>query len=231
MKNVNHMRGAAALLATCIFGGTAMAAPTVVMNNGAFQNTNFASGMHQVGLFVPTLTVTDWPPPGGNADEQPNSVLFEAKEFTAGEVYAAFVGNQLDIFPPPPIATPGFLLEGGLRIEGWSIDASKQIRLPTYDNSSGVANPASISQNGTAGSFQLDSFNPGEYAYLGYTRSDARQFGYVQYQCVSTFEWRLIGYSYGGIDEAVTVINLVPSPGALGALGAGLLRRQRRCSK
>jgi hypothetical protein len=219
-------RSIAASLATLIFGGHAMASPIVVLNDGAFQNTNFASGMHQVGLFVPTLTVTDWPPPGGNEDEQPNSVLFQSRFIATGVIGAGFVGNQLDTFPPPPIATPGFVYDGGLRIEGWTIDAGSPLTLPTYDIESGTANPASIAQFGTGGNFQLDSFVPGEFAYVGYSRSDVRQFGYLQYECISAVEWILIGYAYGLIDESIVVQNLVPTPGALGVLGAALIARR-----
>jgi len=231
MNNLHIMRCIAASLAALLIGGNAMSAPIVVLNNGAFQSTKFASGMHQVGLFVPTLTVTDWPPPGGNPDEQPNSIFFRSRYIAPGVIGATFSGNQLDTFPPPPIATPALLGEGGLRIETWALDSGSDFLLPSYDPESGVANPASMGQMGTSGYFRLDLFEEGQYAYLGYARSDMRQFGYMQYECVSPIDWRLVGYSYGGVDEPIVVVDLVPNPGTLGVLGAGILARRNQRPK
>ncbi|QYK47747.1 MAG: hypothetical protein KF838_13260 [Phycisphaeraceae bacterium] len=233
MKSIIHPRVVVALLpamlAALTFGGTAMADITKVYVTPEYAEANFADGTRQLGIFTPVLTVTPLPAPGGSGDEQPNSVTFSTGYIFPGSLNGAFFGNNLDGFPPPPIASPGLYLDGGLKIENVILNAAGSFRMPGYDPEFGIVNPVTISHGV---SFDLESFNEGEYAYLGYCRSDRRQFGYVQYAYIAPDNWRLIGYAYGGIDEPVTVTNLVPvPPAALGLLSAALLTRSRRSDK
>lgn len=205
-----------------------MAEPTKVFVTEEFAETNFADGAHQLGIFTPILTVTSYPPPGGSSDEQPNSVTFSAGYTALDVLEGAIFGNNLDGFPPPPIASPGLFLDGGLKIEDVLLDASGRFRMPGYDPDLGIVNPTRLLHEGD---FRLDLFNEGDYAYLGYCRSDRRQFGYVQYAYISPTEWLLVGYAYGAVDEPVMVKNLIPEPGALGVLGVTLLRRGKRTDR
>ncbi|QYK48159.1 MAG: hypothetical protein KF838_15380 [Phycisphaeraceae bacterium] len=237
MKSIIHPRVVVALLPAMLaalnFGGTAMADITKVYVTPEYAEANFADGTRQLGIFTPVLTVTPLPASGGAGDEQPNSLAFYAEYTSPGLLESSISGNNLDSFPPPPIASPGIYLDGGLKIENVILSASGNFRMPGYDDEFGTVSPAQIA-HGTFGDYRLDQFGNGEFAYVAYCRSDRRQFGYVQYAYIAPDNWRLIGYAYGGIDEPVTVTNLVPAPAALGLLGAGVLigtrRRERECA-
>ncbi len=224
------MRVAMLLAMSSVVGSVAHAAITTVCVTPEYAGANFGSGLLQLGIFVPELTVTTYPSPGGSDTEQPNSIVFITRYADPDVPDGGLTGNSLDIFPDLPIATPGLYLLGGLKIQGVTLDASGAFRLPSYDSGTGSVEPATLFHGGD---FNLNDFGDGPgkapYAYVGYCSSDKRQFGYVQYQWVSPIEWRLIGYSYGGIDEPVTVTNLVPAPGALAAFGLVLaIPRSRR---
>jgi hypothetical protein len=222
------MRVAMLLAMSSVVGSVAHAAITTVFVTPEYANENFGSGTLQFGLFVPELTVTPYPVPAN--DEQLISMVFGTHYAAPGVPNGAITGNNLPLFPDLPIDTPGFYLPGGLMIQGVTLDSSGAFGLPSYDPSTGNVNPAALAHGGD---FNLTDFGDGEgkspFAYVGYCSSDKRRFGYVQLEWLSPIEWRLIGYSYGGIDEPVTVTNLVPAPGALGAFGLVLaIPRSRR---
>lgn len=200
-----------------------MADITKVYVTEEFAETNFADGTLQLGIFTPVLTVM--PLPNSASDELPNSLTFFAQYTLPGLLESSFSGNNLDGFPPPPIASPGIYIDGGLKIENVTLNAAGAFRMPGYDDEFGTVSPAQIA-HGIFGDYRLDQFGDGEFAYVAYCRSDKRQFGYVQYAYVSPVEWRLIGYAYGAVDEPLMVVNLVPSPGAISAISGLLLARR-----
>lgn len=211
---------------------SARAAITTVYVTPEYANANFGAGTLQLGIFTPTPTVTPFPAPDGSDTEQHNSIVFITRYAAPGIPTGGFTGNNLDVFPDLPLATPGLYLSGRLKIEGVTLDASGSFRLPSYNSEHGSVEPATLFHGG---SFDLNDFGDGggkaPYAYVGYCSSDKRRFGYVQYEWVSPIDWRLIGYAYGGIDEPVTVTNLVPAPGGVAVLAlaaAPLLTRSRR---
>lgn len=221
------MRVAVLLAMSSVAGSVAHAAITTVFVTPEYANANFGSGLLQLGIFVPELTVTPYPVPSD--EEQPNSLVFFTRFVDLGVPDGAIFANNLDLFPDLPLATPGLYLSGRFKIENVVLDASGAFRLPSYSSDDGGVNPAAL---GNGGAFDLNDFGDGPgkepYAYVGYCSSDKRQFGYVQYEWVSPIEWRLIGYSYGGIDEPVTVTNLVPAPGALAVFCFLAIPRARR---
>lgn len=231
-RRPNHTPLAAAI-AACAIGGSAMAEPIVVLNNGKDKDTIISRGEHRISIFSNDLTIDPWPTPGGDA---PYSLrinfqyLFGDPDMLSGSIQ----GNDLPFFPPLPLQSPALAASGGLRLEGTVLNDAIDYVRPGYDPDSGITDAASLSHGtGPFSAFNLESFtNVGDMAYIGYATSDISTFGYMQIKRVTDIDWTLVGYSFDPTGEGILVQNLVvPNSATLLALGlgggSGLLRKRR----
>ena len=223
----------AAALAACVIGGTAMAEPIVVLNDGAQRDLIISRGEHRISIFSNELTIDPWPTSGGDASYSLRinfQYLFGDPEVLSGSIQ----GNDLPFFPPMPLQSPALAAAGGLRLEGTFINDGVDYVRPGYDPDSGITDAASLSHGtGPFSAFNLESFtNVGEMAYVGYASSDISTFGYVQIERVTDIDWKLVGYAFDPSGAEILVRNLaVPNVATLLTLGiggaSGLLRRRR----
>ena len=169
--------------------------------------------------FTPVLTT---------APTTPGSVLHNSMRFSfrssGSSVTALVSGNDLPLFPPEPLQSLALCSDGGLNQLGKTIDASRDWALPFLDLESGAVDPATL----TTGVLDIDLIPDNGFGYVGYSTSDLSQFGYMQIQRLSLYEWRLIGYAYDDSGAPVRVENIVPAGGSLALLGASSLVGARR---
>ncbi|QYK47784.1 MAG: hypothetical protein KF838_13460 [Phycisphaeraceae bacterium] len=217
-----------AALAT-LTGATAMADVTRVIIDNPAERPIVTNGDVSIGLFRPTLVLQDYPPVGVEVIENSMRIGFY---FEAGVTSGGIVGNHLP-FPAFPLQSPSLFADGGLELLGMELDSSGTWFSPSYDSVYDDVTPAMLQQVNEFGNFQIQNFNDGDMAYIGYADADRRRFGYVQIQRQSLTQWTLIGHAYGEVGEPVLVEDLttyIPVPPSALLLGAGsalLSRRQR----
>lgn len=233
LSNRLFARAAVGIATILLIGGTAMAEPIVVLNDGAQRDLIISRGEHRISIFANDLTIDPWPTPGGDA---PYSLRINFQyQFGNPEVITGSIqGNDLPFFPPMPLQTPALAVPGGLRLEGILLDEGTGYVRPGYDPDSGITDGAALNHGtGPFSAFNLESFeNVGDMAYIGYTSSDITIFGYMQIERVTDIDWKLVGYSFDPTGAGILVQNLVVPNGAtlltLGLGGAsGLLRKRR----
>lgn len=222
-RRPNHTPLAAAI-AACAIGGSAMAEPIVVLNTGEHRDTIISHGDFYIPCLQPELELVPYSDP-----TSATIALFMNFAVLGSDLYGAVTGNALPSFPPFPLQTPALYLPGGFRIEGEVLSSPDGFIEPTFDPEFGDVRPVAFS-HGThsASDFNLESFEDGEAAYIGYASSDFALYGYMQIQRVNVTDWKLIGYSYSA--SAITIVPLPapPTAGILGASLAALAPRMRR---
>lgn len=227
MKNTNHTRSAT-LTALLLAGGTAMAAPIVVLNDGEHRDLIISNGEYFIQALTPGLNIVPYLPGLEPTNALYMNVFYDDEDIVRGGIAA----NPLPLFPSHPLQTLCILATGGLRLEGMTIDGSGSFVQPSYDPFSGDTRPAAII-HGTHpfADFNLESFQDGHMAYVGYASSDKTLFGYMQVQRVNVTDWKLIGYAYdpSGAGIVVTALPVPPSAAVvgLGLAAAGHISRRR----
>lgn len=232
MNHQNIRTLALAAASTLLLGGHAMASPIVVLNDGEHQNLIISRGQHRIHIFQDTLEIDPWPTPGGDAR---NSLILNF-QFTFGDpslIDGTIAGNMLPSFPPLPLQSPSIYLPGGLHLENMELGLSTNGYVqPAYDPELGDTLPAFVF-HGTEpySDFNLESFENGDMAYIGFADSGLTRFGYMQIERVNVLDWKLIGYAYEPTGAPIEVERLfIPIPptllafGALGVLGRGQRR-------
>jgi hypothetical protein len=214
-----------------LLAGHAAASPIVVLNDGIHENLIISRGEYRIHIFQDNLEIDPWPTPGGDA---PNSLILNF-QFEFGDptrVTGVIAGNMLPDFPPLPLQSPSLMVDGGLRLEGSDIDATRSFISPSYDDETGDSRPAFIAHGtGAFDSFNLYTFSDGDTAYVGFSDADEFVYGYMQIERVNVLDWKLIGYAYDPSGGGILVQNLVPAPGGVAVLAlaaAPLLTRTRR---
>lgn len=226
---------AVAALSTILLGGTAMASPIVILNDGIHENLIISRGEYAIRIFQTELEINPWPTPGGDA---PNSLFlnFQWDSFDPTQVAGVISGNNLPPFSPPPLQTPSIYVPGGLRLEDMMLGGSTSGFLqPSYDPEFGDTRPAFI-VHGTSpfSAFNLYSFSDepdNKTAYIGFANADVTMFGYMQIERVNLLDWRLIGYAYDPTGAPIEVERLyVPIPPTLAVAGIAIasVGRQKR---
>lgn len=230
------------MLATCVAssiavallsGGTAMAEPILVLNDGATHDLIISRGEYRISVFSNELKIDPWPTPGG---DPVNSLLlnFQYSVADPGTISGTIEGNNLPPFPSMPLQSPALAVFGGLRLEGSVLDGNTAFLPPVYDFDSDIVSPATLNHGtGPFADFNLESFsNVGDMAYIGYASSDLATFGYMQIERVTDIDWRLVGYAFDSSQDGLLVKNLIIPNGAtlltlcLGG-ASGLLRKRR----
>ncbi|QYK47783.1 MAG: hypothetical protein KF838_13455 [Phycisphaeraceae bacterium] len=229
--NLTGWRVAAIAVLATMTGATAMADVTRVIIDNPAERPIVTNRNLSIGIFRPVLTLQEFPEPTGNPID--NSVWM-AFSNEAGVIRGLIRGNDLG-FPAFPLQSPSLFADGGLELLGMELDASGTWFSPRYDSDSDSVDPARLQQVNEFGYFQIQNFNDGDMAYIGYADADRRRFGYVQIQRQSLTQWTLIGHAYGDVGEPVLVEDLttyIPVPSCSLIIGAGALlsgtRRRER---
>ncbi len=222
-RNTAHASLAAAL-AACVIGGTAMAEPIVVLNTGEHRDTIISHGDFYIPCLQPVLELVPYSDPSSATN-----ALYLNFAYLGSDLHGAVTGNALPSSPPFPFQTPALYLPGGFRIQDELLDSPAGFVEPTFDPEFGDVRPVAFSHGTQSFSdFNLELFNNGDMAYIGYASSDFALYGYMQIQRVNVTDWKLIGYSYN--EASITVVPLPAPPTAplSGATLAVMNLRQRR---
>ncbi|MBX3316459.1 MAG: hypothetical protein KF902_06290 [Phycisphaeraceae bacterium] len=215
MSHAQTLARIAAIGCTVALGGDAMAGiVTVTLSHELIVTNNDMV----IALFEPALTTA--PYPAGPILRNSLKLGFVTLPFS-GTLEAGISGNALPQFPPFPYQTPALVVDGGLNQLNTEINSMRVWDTPVYSSSTGDLRPASISQTGDDGDFDIRPIPDGGSVYIGYAKSDFSMFGFMQIQRVTLTQWRLIGYEYNDSGVPVLVRNLIPSSPTVVALGMG----------
>lgn len=238
MRRYTMMIAAAAMSAACLTTEDAMAAPTTWVYTNPNDRPVISHDNAYVRLWVPEpeLYAKDGP---GAFPYASISMYVEDGDHLFGAIY----GNSWEgVFPPP---SPSLYVPGGLDIEGVVLenhgaDDWQYWNRARFDPGTGYTQGAELYQAGPEGDFDLTQFeyDASQYAYVGYANYMHDRFGYLQIERASATDitqWRLVGFAYGEVGEAIEVVDLTvvpPAPSAAllllaAARGARSGRRQR----
>jgi hypothetical protein len=140
-------------------GLTALAAGTA-MGDVIYRkdpNKTLVSKNSMIGLFVPTIDIRQWTP--GMPDFRYSMrVLFEG---TGASISAIVQGNTLTDWGST-IPSPCLAVDGDLDIEGWTLGpVGTTTWRPPQELNPDTLKPASLTQSGSFGDFDLDAFAVG----------------------------------------------------------------------
>lgn len=233
IHQIHNLQSRVALLAcaalTALTGATAMADVTRVIIDEPEERPIVTNRNLSIGIFRPVLTLQEFPEPTGHPIDNSIWMAFSNE---SGVIRGLIRANDVG-FPTFPLQSPSLFADGGLELLGMELDGSGMWFSPRYDSDSDSMDPAALEQVNEFGYFQIQSFDDGDMAYIGYADADRTRFGYLQIQRQSLTQWTLIGHAYGEVGEPVLVEDLttyIPVPPSALLLGAGaafLSRRQR----
>jgi hypothetical protein len=237
MRTNTIMLAAAAIAAAGLWMENAMAAPTTWVYTSIGDRPIISNDDVYVPLFVPGEPALAPAMPGLFYDQYGIRMGVSVP----GPLVAAIFGNDY-YSHVATVRSPSLYVPGGLRLEGITIDSDADWAAP-FRASNGYVQPAFIEQGGPVGDFDLSTFafntiaSGGDYAYVGYADATRTRFGYLQMERASATDitqWRLVGFAYGEVGEAIEVVDLTvvpPAPSAaLLALGFVGLKRRRRAT-